>query len=135
MKKVIIIIVIIALGFFSWKIYQRYSDKHEVNNQRITEEKVDLGFLEKIYKKEVKVVLNNYLRQAQEPSLITKPFVNQTKNSLLALMMPVQFKELHLNLVLAMDRMIEYLDSNNENQLEESQKIIKQAKEDYEWLN
>ncbi len=105
------------------------------NNDKQVSEPVDIGLLTKAYQMEVKVILNNYLRQAQDESLITVDDVSRTKNSFLALKMPVQFKDLHLNLVLAMDKMEDYLVDGDEVKLRESQELIKQAKDEYEWLN
>jgi len=91
--------------------------------------------LTKTYQMEIKVILNNYLRQTQDESLISVDDVSRTKNSILGLKMPVQFKGLHLNLVLAMDKMEDYLVDGDEKKLRESKELIKQAKKEYEWLN
>ena len=106
----------------------------EQDNNQTADKSIDMGLLTKAYQMEVKVVLNNYLRQTQDESLITVDDVSRTKNSLLGLKMPAQFKDLHLNLVLAMDKMEDYLIDGDEGKLRESQELIKQAKEEYEWL-
>lgn len=130
---ILIIISLLATGCLnneSGKQQQEANQKNKQNNQ------VDLGLLGKTYQKEVKVVLNNYLRQSQDESLITINFVEQTKNSLLALKgVPAEFRELHFNLVMAMNRMIEYLNTGDQSKRQESEQLIKQAKEDYDWLN
>jgi len=138
-KKITFIILISALLLSACSITKQEANKEnksaEQDNNQQTDKPIDMGLLTKAYQMEVKVILNNYLRQSQDESLITVDDVSRTKNSLLALKMPVQFKDLHLNLVLAMDKMEDYLISGDEEKLLESEKLISQMKEEYEWLN
>ena len=139
-KKITIFIILISVLLLSAcsitepKVDEENKSAEQSNNQQVSEP-IDIGLLTKAYQMEVKVVLNNYLRQTQDESLITVDDVSQTKNSLLTLKMPVQFKDLHLNLVLAMDKMEDYLIDGDEVKLRESRELIRQAKEEYEWLN
>ena len=139
-KKITIFIILIfvlllsACSITEPKVDEENKSAEQSNNQQVSEP-IDIGLLTKVYQMEVKVVLNNYLRQTQDESLITVDDVSQTKNSLLTLKMPVQFKDLHLNLVLAMDKMEDYLIDGDEVKLRESRELIRQAKEEYEWLN
>ncbi|MCK4554023.1 hypothetical protein KAU19_03600 [Candidatus Parcubacteria bacterium] len=139
-KKITIFIILISILILtSCSIIKPAADKEnktvgQDNNQQ-ADKSIDMGLLTKAYQMEVKVILNNYLRQTQDESLITIDDVKQTKNSFLALKMPSKYKDLHLNLVLAMDKMEDYLFDGDEGKLRASQELIKQAKEEYEWLN
>ncbi|MEA3463861.1 MAG: hypothetical protein U9R14_02200 [Patescibacteria group bacterium] len=105
------------------------------NNNQQANKLVDIGLLAKTYKTEVKVILNNYLRQIQDKSILTAEYTKQIKSQLLDLKMPTEFKDLHLNLVLALDKMEDYLINGGEEKLQDSQELINQVKEEYEWLN
>ena len=112
-----------------------YEQTANQNNNQQADKLVDMGLLAKAYKTEVKVILNNYLRQTQDKSILTAEYAEQIKSQLLNLKMPTKFKDLHLNLVLALDKMEDYLIDGCEEKLQASQELINQAKEKYEWLN
>ena len=105
------------------------------NSHKEVGEPVDVVLLTKTYKMEVKIILNDYLRQTQDKSFIAINDIDRTKRLFLALKMPNEFKELHLNLVLAMDKMKDYLIDGDEGKLQESDKLINKMKREYEWLN
>ena len=75
------------------------------------------------------------MRQTADENLLTLEFINQTKNQLLALKMPTKYKDLHLDLILAMTKMEDYLEDGDEGKKAESEELIQQAKTEYEWLN
>ena len=104
------------------------------NSNQQADKQVDLGLLVKTYQMEVKVIFNNYLRQAQDKNILTSQFVSQAKNQLLALKVPAKFKELHLNLVLALTNLEDYLIDGDEKKLQASDKLINQIRAEYEWL-
>ncbi|MCK4554592.1 hypothetical protein KAU19_06580 [Candidatus Parcubacteria bacterium] len=139
-KKITIFIILIStLILTSCSITKPADDKKnksagQDNNQQ-ADKPIDMGLLTKAYQMEVKVILNNYLRQTQDESLLTINDVSRTKNSFLALKMPSKYKGLHLNLVLAMDKMEDYLLDGDEGKRLDSERLIKQAKEEYAWLN
>ena len=112
-----------------------YKQTSDQNNNQQADKLVDMGLLAKAYKTEVKVILNNYLRQTQDKSILTAEYAEQIKSQLLNLKMPTKFKDLHLNLVLALDKMEDYLIDGCEEKLQASQELVNQAKEEYEWLN
>ena len=112
-----------------------YKQTDNQNNNQQVDKPIDMGLLTKAYQMEVKVILNNYLRQTQDKSILTAEYAEQIKSQLLDLKMPTKFKDLHLNLVLALDKMEDYLIDGSEEKLQTSQELINQAKEEYEWLN
>lgn len=97
--------------------------------------KIDLGLLEKNYKTQTKVILANYLRLAQDEESLNIEQVRQTREQLLALKVPTQFKDLHLNLVLALTKMEDFLTGGDREKKIASQQLINEAKANYIWLN
>lgn len=97
-------------------------------------EKVDLEQLEKNYKKEVKIILADYsaLIKEGEPA---KEAIISIKEKLLGLKVPAEFKDLHLNLVLAVAKMAESANEANANGKEAGAKLIQDLKAKYVWLN
>ncbi len=49
--------------------------------------------------------------------------------------MPTEFKELHLNLVLALIRMENFLEDGNAEEKLISLEMVKQIRDNYEWIN
>lgn len=87
----------------------------------------------------------NYKLQAREFFLayealiknnnITQQNITELENKLLALKVPVKFKELHLRFVLALNRTENYLNQKDEREKGDSFQAISQLKADYSWLN
>ena len=119
---------------------------------------VDLEELEKSYQQEAAIIFADFRQIAEEiwldvnvppleedrPTTSTKDrmttseilkFVSDLKNRLMAMKVPPKFKDLHLNLVLAMNKFSNFIETNDEEEKEESQILINQAKADYDWLN
>lgn len=132
LKKISLILIIVALTLAVFFIVKR--DKVEIINKNKNKSEVDLTLLEKIYKSEVKVIIANYLRLAQN-GINEAEQARQAKNQLLDLKVPTKFKELHLNLALALTKAEDAINENNEAKLRESQEMINNEKMKYEWLN
>ncbi len=94
--------------------------------------KVDLVLLDKNYRLEVKKIVDEYSAMQNDLSLEK---VSQEKQQLLDLIVPAKFRNLHYNLVFAMDKMAIYLEKGDNDQKAASQQLISQAKNDYSWLN
>lgn len=123
------ILLIFVLLFMLAKTVTKLSSGRSVGSPR---HRVDLVKMENIYKAGTKKILDEY-QSVYSSTTITQ--VNQTKDKLLIMTVPAKFRDLHFNLVFAMDQMTDYLNSNDNNKLLLSQQLISQAKKDYSWLN
>jgi hypothetical protein len=121
--------------------------------------RVDLEELENSYKQAVKFILADYklitvdmwpgtsttlLEEGDQPATLTEykkspseilELAQELENRLMALTVPSQFKNLHLNLVLAISKLSNYIESGDEEERSKSQALIEQAKTDNEWLH
>ena len=87
------------------------------------------------YKAEIKKIFTAYEKLSQDNNLTTEK-IAELKDRLLALKgLPAKFKVLHINLVLALDRMADYLKQKNQQEKNSGQQIINQLKANYSWLN
>ena len=118
---------------------------------------VDQAELEANYKKETKVILNEFEKTAGIDSTAEstvpaddqviaaqdkdagsnekKDEISRLRDQLMNITVPGQFKNLHLNLVLAFEQMEEFFASNKVEERNSSLKLISQAKTTYDWLN
>ncbi len=140
-SKIFIFLIIILLAaaaylaVISKPVKQDQAGKqNDAKKNNAVDAMLNLDLLEKSYKLETKVILANYLRIAQDETINIES-VKQTKEQLLSLKVPTEFKELHLNLVLALDKMEDYLNGGDEEDKLKSQEMIESEKAKYEWLN
>lgn len=61
--------------------------------------------------------------------------ISTLRNQLMEVKVPTEFKDLHLNLLLALNKMDSYLDDRNEEEGLAGLDLISQAKINYEWLS
>jgi hypothetical protein len=96
--------------------------------------KVDLKQLESDYKSEAKGILNDYSLLISKENLKVEE-VKIIRDRLLGLKVPAEFKDLHLNLVLALAKMSESVNEAEVKEKEASAKLIQDLKAKYVWLN
>ncbi|GEM_PF-1130550 len=96
-------------------------------------EKIDLERVKAQYKEDVKGILSDYSFLINKPD-VTADQIQALKNRLLDLKVPSIFKDLHINLVLAMTRMENFLSNGNKEDKFFSQEMIEKNKEKYNWL-
>ena len=104
------------------------------NNVFKNEERADLIKLENDYKAAAKAILADYSNSIQVADAKADQ-IGKAKSELLTLKVPTKFKDLHLNLVLAMVKMENFFASRDENEKIASQQMINQIKVNYAWLN
>lgn len=132
---IILLIVAVYLAVISKTAKQdQPEEKNGANIDNAVDAMLNLDLLKKSYKAETKVILANYLRIAQDETINVES-VKRTKEQLLSLKVPTEFKDMHLNLVLALDKMENYLSSGDEADKLKSQEMIELEKTKYEWLN
>jgi hypothetical protein len=96
--------------------------------------KVDLKKLEEEYKAGTKNILTDYSALLLNNDLNLEK-VEADKNKLLGLKVPAEFKDLHLNFVLAVSKMEDYLKNGKDEDKAASQRMISEIKANYVWLN
>ncbi|MBU4347020.1 hypothetical protein L6249_03315 [Candidatus Parcubacteria bacterium] len=132
---IILLIIAVYLAVISKPAKQDQAEKqNDAKTNNVVDAMLNLDLLKKSYKAKTKVILANYLRIAQDETINIES-VKQTKEQLLSLKVPIEFKELHLNLVLALDEMEDYLENGDEADKRKSQEMIEQEKTKHEWLN
>src|SRR3989339_1654913 len=108
----------------------------ETKNTAVTD-KVDLKKLEAGYKTQVKFVINEYealIGTTTEPADGTADKIMELRNKLTDLSVPLELKNLHIDLVLAFSRMENYFRGGNEEDKDFSDDLLERAKNDHEWL-
>jgi len=131
--KILIFLLLILFLLILYLIFTSESVKEADNpGQQIKQD--SSAMLESDYKVKAKeyftvcegLVNNNSFNQANIAGL---------KNKLLALKVPVKFKELHIQFVLALTRIENYLSQKDEREKSGGLEAINQLKADYSWLN
>lgn len=138
-EKILLILVIAALTVALYLIATSSpvnNTKQSAPDNQAGEEGqgIDLVKLEEDYEKEVKSIFADYLRLTAEADL-DGARVKQIKNKLLALRTPTKFKDLHLNLVLAMVKMEDFFISGAAEEKVASQRLLSEIKANYIWIN
>ncbi len=96
--------------------------------------KDDMVLLENDYKSKTKEFFGAYENLIKDNNF-TEENVTELKNKLLNLMVPVKFKELHIQFVLALTKMENYFRQKDEQEKSDSLRAVNQLKADYSWLN
>jgi len=99
-----------------------------------TAAKVDPTKIEADYKVSVTAAVKEYA-DASGKNNLTPEEVSKTKNQLLALKVPTQFKDLHISLIMAMVKMESYFTSGNQADKALAEKTISEVERNYSWLN
>lgn len=132
---IVLLFIAVYLAVISKPVKQDQAEKQNgAKTNNVVDAMLNLDLLEKSYKLETKAILANYSRIAQDETIDIES-VERTKKQLLSLKVPAEFKELHKNLVFAMDDMKDYLENGDEAAKQKSQEIIEEQKAEYEWLN
>lgn len=97
-------------------------------------EKVNIEELESTYRTKAKTIVSNYFAQLEADKL-TNNQVKDTKSQLLSLRVSDKYKEIHLNLILALAEMEKFFQSGDIKEKEASQKIVKDIITNNAWLN
>jgi lipopolysaccharide export LptBFGC system permease protein LptF len=133
--KIFLVLAIVAVFLFFYLLITSESFKREaddkINNLRgktsETQEQITAS-----YKISVAKIISDYSRLESEN--ITVSEIKSTKEKILSLKVPAEFRDLHLNLIMALDDMENYFSGKGDSGKTESEKIINQAKTDNGWL-
>ncbi|MDD5031748.1 MAG: hypothetical protein PHR36_01750 [Patescibacteria group bacterium] len=135
-KKLKILIILLAV-IFALFLYLVLTSRPLDGNVKTEADNQSDEIKEKLindYKNNANRILADY-RQLTEGENVSAEEGGYLKSRLLELKVPADFKELHLNLVMALTKLNDYLKTGNEKEREESERLISQAKLNYDWLN
>lgn len=136
MSKKAKILILLSVIFFLLILYLLITAE-PVKKMDLTDNKFNTSQLERLtnnYQEQAGVIIANYLKLLKDDSYNLDQ-VKQIKDKLLELKVPTIFKNLHIDLVLALTKMENFLLEGKEPDKIESQRIINQIKADYSWLN
>ncbi|MDO9399200.1 MAG: hypothetical protein Q7T79_00720 [bacterium] len=130
------ILISLIFVFLLVAIYLVFTSKtiQKVDQSNLTTANVDIAQLEEKYQTQVKKIFNNYEKLIVNNNYTLDQIV-QIKNRLLNLQVPTKFKDLHINLILALTRIENWLMNKDETEKVIAQQIIDQIKIDYSWIN
>lgn len=133
-SKILIFLLIITLLLFLYLVLTSESLGRGANtkiNSRADEIKEKLS---NDYKTAVSKIVNDYEQLAGETETAAGEG-EHLKNQLLELKVPAEFKDLHFSLVLALIKLENYWQTGGEEEKSESERLVNQAKLNYDWLN
>ena len=134
-EKILLFLLIMVLAAFLYLIITSESDVIK-NKEAVNLEKDD-NYLEELrsnYKQKASEILSGYL-ELSEASNFNIEQINNIRNELLDLKVPAEYKDLHLSLILAINKMEDYLLTGVEQIKTESWQIINRARANYKWLD
>ena len=124
---VILLVLVFYLILTSESVKRTENFSQEVKNNAAVA-------LETNYKDKAKQIFADYEKLTQDKNF-TNEKIAELKNKLLGLKVPTKFKELHIQFVLALTKIENYLSRQDEQEKSISQQITNQLKADYSWLN
>lgn len=96
---------------------------------------VDPQKLEEEYRAKTKAIVAEVTSAIDVPTEQGSGLAGKARTDLLGLTVPSKFKDLHLDLVLASDKLLSFFQSGEQAEKLASLDLIKQAKTKYDWLN
>jgi hypothetical protein len=132
---VILLLIIFYLIITTEKIDDQKLSIIENNNLTENNEKpLDIKKLQDDYTREISKFYSEYLLIQKKENVTNKDLL-EIEDKLLALKVPTEFKELHIKFILAISKMKQYLENNDEKKLEDSKNIIKEIKLNNSWID
>lgn len=130
--KIYIFLIFLVLVFILYLILTA-EPLDKIKNLQLNYQSQKIADLEENYKVEAKQIFNEYLALINQAGF-TQEQIGQIKNKLLDLKVPTKFKDLHINLVLALTKMEDYLTTGEQTKKTDSQQIINQVETENYWL-
>jgi len=135
--KFLILMLAIAAALFIYLVVTSESLDKQAGNIPANNDSELIAQKEKIsadYKINTKEIIKNYTDLAAKEEITVEEVIAR-KNELLNLKVPAEFKDLHVSLVMAIEKMESYLAEGKKNDQQESQNLISEAKTNFSWLN
>lgn len=127
-----ILLIFIFTGLIAWISFNAGALEQiaRVNGQR--RRQVDLVKLDTDYRQQAKSIVSRF---AQIGDSAAEHQVVELRRELLDLFVPGKFRQLHVDLVFAMNQRLEYIQAGNQDKKIASENAINKAKSEYSWLN
>ncbi len=132
-EKILILLLSILFFLVLYLILTSESVK-QINNPEQQAKQTNLVQLEADYKPKAKEVFYSFDILIKNSSF-NQENLAELKNKLLELKVPAKFKDLHIQLVLALTKMENYLNNKDEQEKIDSLQMVNQLKANYSWLN
>jgi competence protein ComGC len=132
--KILLILLIIAILLVLYLIMTAKTIERDQDKTSNQADKINLEQLENRYKDEVKNIFVNYSELIKDENFDVEQ-IRSIKNQLLDLRVPTKFKDLHLQFVLAITKMEDFLQTGDKEEKINSQQMINEIKVNYVWLN
>lgn len=130
------ILIMLILVFLLATVYLILTSKpiQKIDQSRLASDNNNIARLEEKYQAQAKNIFSDYEKLIANNNYTIEQ-ITQIKNKLLNLKVPTKFKDLHINLILALTRMENWLINKNESEKIAGEQIINQVKTNYAWLN
>lgn len=137
-KIILVLIAAVITAILVWIIViGQNSDNsfmEKITNKEEPEVKVDLAAMGEEYKKGISQAFSGF-SALKENTGLTVPRIEEIKNQALDLRVPGEFKDLHLNFVLAMIRMEDFIQTGSEEAKTASENLVEKIKNNYPWIS
>lgn len=131
--KVLIFFLLLLLLLISYLILTSESPaKLDSLSRQTKDEKIALS--EENYMARIKESFLSF-KELSEADGLTAEKITELKSKILALKVPAKFKELHINFILALTKLENYLIREDDREKISSQEMSDQLQADYNWLN
>jgi len=133
--KISIVTILLIFTFsalISWISFNGRALNQVARDNQLRKQQVDLVKLDVDYRQQAKSIVGRFISIGDNAA---EHQVVELRRELLALFVPGKFKQLHVNLVFAMNKRIEYIQGGNQEKKIASENAINQVKSEYSWLN
>lgn len=125
-----IMVIFTFVGLIAWISFNARALDQIANQQK--KRQVDLVKLDVNYRQQAKSIVSRF---AQIGNDAAEHQVIELRRELLALFVPGKFKQLHVNLILAMNERLDYIQKGDQSKKVASEDAINKARSEYSWLN
>jgi hypothetical protein len=127
-----ILLIFTFTGLIAWISFNARALEQiaRINGER--RHQVDLVKLDASYRQQAKSIVSRF---AQIGDGAAEHQVVELRRELLGLFVPGKFKQLHVDLVFAMNQRLEYIQAGDQSKKIASESAIDKAKSEYSWLN
>lgn len=132
--KILAILLVVAAALIIALTLKTKPVKNVGEKSAVKKEKVDMEKLRQDYKAKIKDIFAEYLSLAEAENSTVEE-LEAVKSKLMALTVPPELRDLHVDLLFAIVKRQDFMASGNETDEAESQKRSDKIKADYNWIN
>ncbi len=135
-KNIKLIIVVTALIIISATVFLYLNTQELTLNDQAGQfsRKVDIAELERNYKKDMAAIYKD-ISLLIDSGKMEEENVDQLRDRLLAMRVPKEYKDLHIGMVLALDKIDKYAEQGSGDSKAEGEKMIEELNQKYNWIN